>query len=44
VGLGATSATIPAGMLAETIPVLLLYAAAVWIALGATFGRPTPEL
>jgi hypothetical protein len=44
VGIDESSTTIPLGMLAETIPILLLYAAAIWIALGATFGRPTPEL
>lgn len=44
VGLDESGSTVPVGMVAESTPVLLLYAAAVWVSLGAMFGRPAPEL
>jgi hypothetical protein len=44
VGVSETTGSLPAGMFPEAVPVILLEAAAIWIALGAMFGRPAPEL
>jgi hypothetical protein len=44
VGVSETAGTTPVGMFPEAVPVILLYGAAIWVALGAMFGRPEPEL
>ena len=43
VGLSETSTPLATGMFPEAVPVILLYAAAIWIALGAMFGRPARD-